>query len=491
MAKTKGSSARSRTSKKPEIEDKETARSFLIQYVQSKHPYFQSGDLKDTLFDKQRQFIEDPSRFKSALCSRRAGKSRTGAVGMIEAAKNHPGSIVPYIAMTRQSAKNIMWPTLVEMNYLYGLKMSPKESALEFEVPTSGKPSKIFMIGADQKNFIDRLRGPKYPMAVIDEAGHFGSHIEALVDDVLGPATADYNGQVWALGTPGPVPVGYFYDITTDPKFGFHNHHWTILDNPFFPNAKEYLKAELKRKNWTEDSPTYVREWLGKWAHDKSALVYRLNDWNVVSEPLDQMIDWHYVLGVDVGWHDKTAFALLAYSTESPVVRVVQVEGFSEMIPSEIGDYCRQLIDSYAPTSIVMDTGGLGKSIAEEMRKRFGIPVKAAEKKEKMANIELLNGDLQRGMIEIESHNTDLINQMNTLQKADNGLEDPNMPNDSCDATLYSWRECKNYVYQEPLPKLDKNSNRYMEEWWEQHARKLQERENELNYNPTADLLDL
>ena len=490
MAKRTTKPATKKPSKKKsqqEITDKQTARSFLLQYVTEKHPYFKTGDLRDTLFEEQRKFIADPSRFKSALCSRRAGKSRTGAVGMIEAAKKHPGSIVPYIAMTRQSAKNIMWPTMVEMNHLYQLGMTPTESALEFQIPTSGAPSKIFMIGADQKGFIDRLRGPKYPRAVIDEAGHFGSHIESLVDDVLGPATADYSGDVWALGTPGPVPVGYFYDITTNPKYGFSNHHWTILDNPFFPNAKEFLQNEMERKNWDETSPTYVREWLGQWAHDKSALIYKLNDWNIVDTPLDAKIDWHYVLGVDVGWHDKTAFALIAYSTESPVVRVTSVEAFSEMIPSEIGDYILQIIDAYHPTNIVMDTGGLGKSIAEEMRKRFGIPVKAAEKKEKMANIELFNGDLQRGMIEINSTNTDLINQMNTLQKADNGLEDPNMPNDQTDAILYSWRECKNYIYQEPIPKLDRDSNAYMEEQWEKYATKM----NETDHNPTAELLDL
>lgn len=408
---------------------------------------------------------------------------------MIEAAKKYPGSIVPYIAMTRQSAKNIMWPTMIEMNHLYQLGMVPTESALEFEIPTAGTPSKIFMIGADQKGFIDRLRGPKYPRAVIDEAGHFGSHIEALVDDVLGPATADYGGDVWALGTPGPVPVGYFYDITTNPKNGFSNHHWTILDNPFFPNAKQFLETERTRKNWDFLNPTYVREWLGQWSHDKSALIYKLNDWNIVTDELDHRIDWHYVLGVDVGWHDKTAFAIIAYSTESSVVRVTSVDSFSEMIPSEIGDYILQIIDAYQPTNIVMDTGGLGKSIAEEMRKRFGIPVKAAEKKEKMANIELFNGDLQRGMIEIDSKNIDLIDQMNTLQKADNGLENPNMSNDNCDATLYAWRECKNYIYQEPMPKLDKDSNQYMEEQWEKLANKMTQ--DSMNQNPTADLLDL
>lgn len=456
----------------------EEARAALEAIIQQHHPIFNGGDLLDTLFDKQRAFHDDPAKNKAALCSRRAGKSRSSAVAMIKAAQKYPNSMVPYIALTRQSARNIMWPAIEEMNRIYGLGLEPKESSLEWKVPVGNTESTLFMVGADQKNFIERLRGPKYPLAIIDEAQGFRSHIEHLVEDVLEPAVADYSGEVWLLGTPGAVPTGYFYDVTTNPQTGYSTHHWTVLDNPYFPNAKAYLDNLKQRKSWDDSHPTFRREWLGEWCFDPSALIYKLNDYNLCKD-FEDNADWHYVLGIDVGWHDKTAFAVLAYSTDNPITYVVQVDGYSELIPSEIADYTKMMIDNYEPTNIVMDTGGLGKSIAEEMRRRFDIPIEAAEKKDKMATIELLNGDLQRNYLRVFKDNVDLIHQMHQLQKADNGLEDPNLPNDYCDATLYAWRKCKQYAYQEEKLRVDVNDPSWGEKWAEQYEQKMLRQQNE------------
>ena len=462
------------------------ARATLIEIVKKKHPYFKRLNLVDTLHPKQQKFYYDEAPLKAALCSRRAGKSRTAAVAMVEKARKHPGSLVPYIALTRQSAQNIMWPAIAEMNRQLFLGLEMKESSLEVVIPTKGEPSKIFMVGADQKNFIERLRGPKYPLAVIDEAGQFRSHIEELVEDVLEPAVSDYRGQIWLLGTPGAISAGYFFDVTSDSSKGFSTHHWTLLDNPYMPHAKEFLEDLKQRKNWTEDHPTYQREWLGKWAYDPSSLVYRINDYNIC-ESADESIDWNYVLGIDIGWHDQTAFSVLAYSVDSPITYVVHCEGHSELIPSEIADYAKMMIENYQPTNVVMDTGGLGKSIAEEFRRRFNLPIEAADKKQKMATIELMNGDLRTNQLRIFSENLDLIEQMRTLQKADNGLEDPSQPNDLADATLYSWRKCKQYAYSGEKYRVDINSNEWADKWAEQYEQKLMSQQQELEAMPLLD----
>lgn len=475
---------------KRKINSEKDAKNSLIELIRNHHPYFKTGDLSSILFPKQKAFYNDPARYKSAVCSRRAGKTISAAVAMIEKAKEYPGEIIPYIALTRQSAKNIMWPILENLNRLYQLQMKPTESALEMSISVNNKISTIFLIGADQKNFIDRLRGAKYPMAVIDEAGHFGRHIESLVDDVLDPATADFNGPLWLLGTPGPIPIGYFYDITTNPSLGFSTHHWTLLDNPYFPKPKLFLENLKKKKNWDENNPTYSREWKGLWVFDKDALIYKINEYNIFDEIKEKDIDWFYVIGVDVGYHDQTAFAVLAYSPDSPYVYAVEVKGFSEMIPSEIAIYLKGLIERYKPTNIVMDTGGLGKSIAEEMKKRFHIPIKPAEKKEKMSNIELLNGDFRENKTRILSSNVELIHQLRTLRKGDNGLEDPELPNDLNDATLYAWRECKHYVYERPLSKPKRGTNEEINQWWEQKEQELLNQKNQWK-DPTADLLKI
>ena len=64
----------------------------------------------DPNFPKQNNFILDSNRFVAAQCSRRAGKSNGLALRFLAQMEKYPGAFFPYIALTRESARNIMWP---------------------------------------------------------------------------------------------------------------------------------------------------------------------------------------------------------------------------------------------------------------------------------------------------------------------------------------------------------------------------------------------
>ena len=147
------------------------------------------------------------------------------------------------------------------------------------------------------------------------------------------------------------------------------------------------------------------------------------------------------------------------------------------MIPYDAAQELLRLTEHFEPDSIVMDTGGLGKSIAEEFSRRYDLPIKAAEKTDKMGHIEMLNNDLQTGKMKIiREHNQEVLHQMKILQKLDNGKEDPSVPNDVVDAVLYAWRECYHYTFNPSEPHLDRNSDAFMDREWKKLAQKITER---------------
>jgi hypothetical protein len=357
----------------------------------------------------------------------------------------YEGSICLYIALTRSSARNILWPILLKVAQRAGIKIDPIESKLVIKLPDYH--SEIQLWGADTRNFIERLRGTPYPIAVIDEAGFFRDHLETLIDDVLTPSIADYDGQIILLGTPGVRPQGLFFDATQKPRLGYSVHKWSVFDNPHMPHARKFVDEMMRRKGWTTDNPTYRREWCGEWVEDKDALVYKFDREKNVFKKLPQDNDWTHILSIDYGWHDKTAFGIIAYHPKSPKTYVLYAQGYHEMVPSRIADKIRWLIKEYNPVKIVADTGGLGKSITEEMRIRYGLPVHAAKKTDKLAHISLLNGDFIDGNLHIHDGLEDLKYQLSTLIKDDVGNEDPGMPNDLCDVLLYAWRESKAHSY--------------------------------------------
>jgi hypothetical protein len=319
------------------------------------------------------------------------------------------------------------------------------ESKLILKLPKHH--SEIQLWGADSRNFIERLRGTPYPIAVIDEAGFFRDHLDTLIDDVLTPSIADYDGQIILLGTPGVRPQGTFYDATQKPKAGYSLHQWSVFDNPHMPHARKFVTDLMNRKGWTEDNPTYQREWCAKWVEDKDALVYKFDKSKNLFKTLPKENDWTNILAVDYGWHDKTAFAVVAYHPHLPQAYVRHAIGYGEMIPARIAIVLKRLMEKYNPAMILADTGGLGKTITEEMRIRYGIPIHAAKKTDKLAYISLLNGDFIDGNLLIHESLVDLQEQYSTLIKDDDGNEDPNMPNDLCDAVLYAVRHARSYSY--------------------------------------------
>jgi hypothetical protein len=412
-----------------------------------------------SLFKEQREVVDDKSTTVACLTTRRAGKSwLEGSLAILKAKKYH-NSLVPYIALTRQSAKNILWPILTELKNKFLIDAELRESDLTMKLANG---SELFLVGADQKNFIERLRGPKYPAAFIDEAQSFREHIQSLIDDVLLPAVADYNGQVYIFGTPGPIPLGLFYDATVK-KIGWSVHQWSVLSNPYMPDIKSFIANLKARRGWTDENPTYRREWLGEWVEDLDALVYRFKREKNEYSDMPAGSDWFNILGVDYGWNDATAFSIVSYSDSNPNVYIRHAEAKSEMIPSRIAERIKQLIGEYNPVKIVADTGGLGKSITEEMRQRYQLPIMPAQKTEKLTNISLMNGDFIDCRLFIRSGLKDLINQYLTLTKDENGLEDPAMPNDLCDAALYAYREARGYSARIPDPKLKAGSKEYYE----------------------------
>jgi hypothetical protein len=196
------------------------------------------------------------------------------------AALTHPNSISIYIALTRASARNIMWQILLNIGSKAGIEIEPKESSLTVRILETN--SEIQLVGADTKNFIERLRGIPYAVALIDEAGFFRDHISLLVDDVLEPSISDLNGQIILLGTPAVRPQGLFYEATMGKANGWSVHKWSVFDNPHMPNQRAFVDAMMKRRNWTVENPTYQREWCGNWVEDLDALVYKYKTDNVV-----------------------------------------------------------------------------------------------------------------------------------------------------------------------------------------------------------------
>jgi len=390
-------------------------------------------------------------------------------------------AIVPYITLTRESAKNIIWPAIQQVCRAAGIEYEMKENIGDVVFPHNR--SKIIIRGCDDRNQIEKFRGPKYPGAVIDEAQGFGGYILELIEDVLEPATMDYDGQILVTGTPNAICAGPFHEITTGIQQGWEVHSWTMRENPFLPDPEGWLQRKMQQKGWTPNHPTFLREYCGIWVQDVDSQVYSLKNYNLVTD-LEMALakDWTYVLGMDVGFNDPSAFAVLAYSPSLGTIKVLESYQEPELLPIDVAMHVGDLQTRYTFESIVIDSGGIGKPYLESLRREHGIPAKHAEKVEKAAAIANFNSDLASSRIHIhQTANQELVEQMRMLQWEERSKlrnvpkEDRRTPNHLCDAALYAYRECQHH-FPEWVKDPPKEGTL---DWWQMKADQMEEEDEE------------
>jgi hypothetical protein len=426
----------------------------------------------DPSFPEQDAFVKDTSRFVAAQCSRRAGKSNGLALKFFNTLHKHAGAFCPYIALTRESARNIMWPVLMEQEEIFKVGFTFTESNLTMTHPNGAR---LQLFGADMKNFIRRLKGIKTPGAAIDEAQDFGSHLQSLVDDVLTPTLTDYKDSWLAItGTPGPVPQGYFYDITEGRKYGFNLHEWTLLNNPYI-DGKTFIDEIVKKRGWDARNPTYLREYCNQWVIDKKAL---LIDYDETKNHYEKLPDlhWNYLLGVDLGLRDADALAVIAWSTNCKEIYLVEEVITRGQDITELETQIVSLMNKYKISKIVMDTGGLGAKIAEEFTRRKHIPVHAADKKRKFENITFLNDWLRLGRFKArkdsrfakDSYQLQIDWERTTPDRL---VVRDTFHSDIIDAVLYAFKESPAFTHTEPEVKPKYGTK----DWGDAEAKRMEE----------------
>jgi len=444
----------------------------------------------DPNFTKQNAFINDPSRYISAQCSRRAGKTNGLAYRFHTAMDKYPKSQCIYMGLTLDSAKGAMWPAFEEFNERYHLGYTFVESK---KTIFHKNGAKLVIVGADMKNFIKRLKGRKYPAVAIDESQDFGNHLESLIDDVLTPSIADYkDGWIAITGTPGPVPRGYFFEVTCNKKFGFSHHAWTLFENPNMPKPKEFVADLIKRKEWTQDTPTLKREWLNQWVLDTNSLWVKYNE-NIDSyTTLPKEHKWNHIMGVDIGFKDADAIAVIAWSETSRETYLVHEQITAKQGITDLVGQIDALQKQYDVYKIVMDEGGLGKKIGEEIRRRFGCPLEPADKANKQDNVEFLNDDLRLGKFKAKSDSRfaqdSYMVEIDWLKSTPKRIQlKPNFHSDIIDAVLYAFRESYGYTHKPEV----KGPHYGSAEWAALQSSEMFEREVEGFQNENNELAEL
>jgi hypothetical protein len=413
-------------------------------------------DLKSICFPEQLAFIEDPSDWVTGCCSRRAGKTEACAIDLLNTAMTSNNAVCLYITTTRLNAERIIWGKLKNINEKYNLGGKINQAKLSISFPHTN--SVIYLCGCKDKNSLDNFLGLAIKLVYIDEVQKFRSFIGELIDDKIGPALADYRGKIKLIGTPSALKSGYFWD-TLHNKVWSH-HHWTFWNNPFIAassglNHQSILDRELNRRQVDVNHPSVQREWFGLWVNDTESLVLH---WKPENNFADAPLLTDYVIGVDLGFDDADAISILGWHKNDRVCYLVEEIITAEQGITPLVAQIEKAISKYQPLKVVIDQGGLGKKIAEELRKRYALPIVAAEKTRKVEFLALLDDALRTK--QLRAKGTSRFTQDAFVMEWDFDKTTPDKKvvkqdphSDIIDSVLYAYREALHWLGEPERPK--------------------------------------
>lgn len=437
-----------------------------------------SQDIVDRNFPIQARFVEDDAGLLAVRCTRRAGKSYGLGLKLYRAARNHPGSSQLYISLTRISAKAIMMKDVLKViDRKFDLRCEFNKSELTVTLPNG---SVIYLMGMDSSDEEkEKALGQKFKQVVIDEAGSFRRDLKEIVYGVLKPACADLRGQICIAGSPQPLTSGLFYDVVeggSEP--GWSKHRWTAFDNPYIRERWQEEIAELTASNpRIVETPSFKRNFLGEYVVDTERLVYRYQEETNKISKKDLPLLVNFVLGIDLGFNDASAFSVLGYDDQAKKLYVVETYKESGLIITEVARWIKHFENKYNPYKMVIDNAS--KQAVEELKQRYGIPLHPADKSGKSDFIEIMNAEYICGNIMVSDSCESLTDEYENLiwdDKREIRQEHPNCENHLCDATLYAWRYCYQYANQPkilaPKKTVDEQADLWLENEIESHALK-------------------
>ncbi len=323
------------------------------------------------------------------------------------------------------------------------------------------------------------------------------------MEDILIKRLYDTNGRCRLIGTPGPIPAGYFYDMAHSPKWS--HHAWTLHKNPWIAkksgmSVEQLIQQDCDMRGVTLDHPSIQRESFGRWVLDKNSLLLEYsserNDYHVLPNG-----SYNFILGIDLGFNDADSLSVLAWCDTSPITYLVEEIVTPNQLIESLMTQIATLFKRYAFCKVVADTGGLGKKIVESLKMRYPIPIEPADKTGKMANYALLGNALRLGNFKAKS--TSRFAQDCSLLEKDRVKSTPDKTvvkghSDAIDSALYAFRESPAYTYTPPVAPTIVGSPEYfneevsrMQQATYDQVRKEQELERDpygLGFNPLENL---
>ena len=332
--------------------------------------------IRKTLYDKQQEvFDNDTDKIILAICSRRSGKTELMGRLLVKRLLK-PDQHVVYINRSFDAAVRQIQKPFDTALQAVGDSLKIVQGSIGGGLVQFDNGSWLLIVGNNNAADVNKIRGEKVALVIIDEFGHM-RHLKELVQEVLQPATIDYaDSQMVFVGTPPRTKVSFAHELWNN-NGNVKRYHWTFMDNPFIPNKDQVIPQVCAMYGVTPDSMFIRREYFGDVnAYDDEAIY--IKKYFKQEPPKDKLYHYAYV-GIDWGYEDKAAVVGMVADKNDKKMYIVKdwseaKKGITE-ISSKAQEMVKYLKENYKldrEPQVICDTNE--KSAAQDLYTTYHIP---------------------------------------------------------------------------------------------------------------------
>ncbi len=299
------------------------------------------------LYDWQRRWLDDTSRFRVMLKSRAVGGSFTIALESITWSLIKPFHTTILLSYSLRQSMELFRKIKEQLSKMKNKRV--KFGGENYSLDVVGFESRTEIVFRNGSRIIClpnnpyTIRGYRADHLYIDEAAMFKNDLEIKVAAI--PIIAGKSGRLSLISTP-KSRRGWFYEAWTSNIYSKHRIHYT--DSPHITNEDlEGLRTTLSHLGWMqememvfleESNSLFLTELIFSCLED-----YQYTDFTNIkpSNPL--------YIGIDLGrYRDSTVIVVLEKACED-YLKIVFIKEFTDVDMTYQQDYITKLIDALPP----------------------------------------------------------------------------------------------------------------------------------------------
>lgn len=424
-----------------------------------------------TLTDRQREALDVLLVNDNVLLfgGARSGKTALIVYFLYYCALQFPGIRMLVTRLYATDIRASIWnDTLQKVARLLGLVLGKEyktnEQSMSLTFPNG---SEIICAGLDDKERVDKILGTEYGIIYVNESQDVPWTTVKVIKTRLAQRVEGFRNKF--ICDLNPTSINHwtyrvwFDGLVPDEDVKVKGRYGKLQMNPG-DNRENLAEGFIEEQLESLTGEERKRFLLGEYSANSDLQVFRpaavhadlAADFRRWAEGRWRQVE--VTAGLDFGYEDADAYAMLAYIDGEPDVWLIEEYKGVKNSVTQLGKDMGKAIDdawtrypfpSHAREGmdIWSDTGGLGRKTAQELADTLELPVRQAYKRDKEAGIYFLQDDVNAGRLHIQdgSHFHDETKKVVWQRNRETGkvervIDDKAFHPDMMDAVLYAYR---------------------------------------------------